>query len=242
MKQLSILSIFLISLGISAQSLEGSWKLVEQNGLKIDDKQVVRIYQDNYFSEGAKETSNNEFLWALGGEYQSDDYKETIDFSTKNADLVGETFDPKLTFMENGNKIKINNVKEVQIWERISDGENDLSGNWVITGRQNDGEISKRAPGDRRTIKILGGDRFQWVAFNSATGEFFGSGGGTYSADNGKYTENIDFFSRDSSRVGANLGFDYKVENGEWHHMGKSSKGDDMYEIWEPYADAYQKQ
>lgn len=95
-------------------------------------------------------------------------------------------------------------------------------------------------PGDRRTIKILSGDRFQWVAFNSATKEFSGTGGGTYTAGNGKYTENIEFFSRDDSRVGASLEFDYDVKDGKWHHKGKSSKGDDIYEIWSPYEEAYQ--
>ncbi|MFD1079838.1 hypothetical protein, partial [Longispora fulva] len=101
------------------------------------------------------------------------------------------------------------------------------------------GELRRSTPGARRTIKILGGDRFQWVAFNSDTGEFFGTGGGRYSAENGKYQENIEFFSRDDSRVGAKLAFDYEVKDGEWHHSGKSSKGDPMYEIWSPYKEAY---
>src|SRR5690606_19047358 len=104
-----------------------------------------------------------------------------------------------------------------------------------------DGELSKMTPGARRTIKILGGGRFQWVAFNSQTKEFSGTGGGTYNAEDGKYTENIEFFSRDDSRVGASLGFDYEVQDGEWHHSGKSSKGDPIYEIWSPYQEAYLK-
>ena len=101
--------------------------------------------------------------------------------------------------------------------------------------------MNKMTPGDRRTIKILGGDRFQWVAFNSATGDFMGTGGGIYSAENGKYTEQIEFFSRDNSRVGAGLDFNYEVKEGEWHHSGKSSKGDPIYEIWSPYSEAYSK-
>ncbi len=240
MKNLFLLAAIMIYSGLNAQSLEGSWKLMEENGREVNDKEVVRIYQDNYFSEGAKNKETNEFLWAKGGEYTEGDYQEIIDFNTKEPKQIGETVDPKLTFMDDGERIKINNVKEVQVWKRIANDENDLSGNWVITGRKRNGEMSKSEPGDRRTIKILGGNRFQWVAFNSTTREFFGTGGGTYSANDGKYTENIEFFSRDVNRVGASLGFDYKVENGEWHHMGKSSKGDPMYEIWEPYAVAYE--
>ena len=79
------------------------------------------------------------------------------------------------------------------------------------------------------------------VAFNSKTKEFYGTGGGEYSAENGKYTENIQFFSRDNSRVGASLGFDFELKDGEWHHSGKSSKGDPIYEIWSPYSEAYSK-
>lgn len=79
---------------------------------------------------------------------------------------------------------------------------------------------------------MLTGNRFQWFAINPETKEFFGTGGGTYSFENGKYTENILFFSRDNSRVGAHLTFDGKIEDGNWHHSGLSSKGDAIYEIW----------
>ena len=240
MKRLVILSVLLFTSGIYAQSLEGSWKLIEKNGKTLTNEEVVRIYQDNYFAEGAKETGTNEFLWALGGEYTTADYSETMDFNTKSPEMIGEASNPKLSF-EGDNKIIINKVTGVETWERISDNENALNGNWVITGRKRNGEMNKMKPGDRRTIKILSGDRFQWVAFNSATREFMGTGGGTYTAENGKYTEQIEFFSRDNSRVGASLGFNFEVKDGEWHHSGKSSKGDPIYEIWSPYAEAYSK-
>ena len=90
-------------------------------------------------------------------------------------------------------------------------------------------------------MKILSGTRFQWIAYNTETKEFLGTGGGTYTTDNGKYTENIEFFSRDDSRVGASLEFDYEVKDGKWHHKGESSKGDPIYEIWSPYEEAYKK-
>ena len=86
--------------------------------------------------------------------------------------------------------------------------------------------------GTRKTIKILSSTRFQWAAIDPGTKQFMGTGGGTYSFENGKYTENIEFFSRDSSRVGQSLTFDGKLENGEWHHSGFSSRGDAIYEVW----------
>lgn len=240
MKRLLILSVLLFTTGVFAQTLEGSWKLVEKNGSAITNEEVVRIYQDNYFAEGAKKTGTNAFLWALGGEYTTDDYSEIMDFNTKSPEQIGEVSHLKLSFAGD-HKIIINSEKGSETWERISDNENALNGNWVITGRERNGEMNKMKPGDRRTIKILSGDRFQWVAFNSATRDFMGTGGGTYSAENGKYIEQIEFFSRDDSRVGARLNFNFEVKDGEWHHSGKSSKGDPIYEIWSPYAEAYSK-
>ena len=84
----------------------------------------------------------------------------------------------------------------------------------------------------RRTLKLLSGKRFQWVAFNVETKEFSGTGGGTYTTKDGAYTENIQFFSRDRSSVGASLAFTYELIDGQWHHSGLSSKGSPIYEIW----------
>ena len=98
--------------------------------------------------------------------------------------------------------------------------------------RKNGDKITENPLRARRTYKLLTGNRFQWIAINIETGEFSGTGGGVYSFVNGNYTENLEFFSRDSSRVGASLNFTGKVENEQWHHSGLSSKGDPIYEIW----------
>jgi hypothetical protein len=87
-------------------------------------------------------------------------------------------------------------------------------------------------PGVRKTMKILSGTRFQWIAYNTETKEFLGTGGGTYTSVDGKYVENIEFFSRDNSRVGASLSFDFSLDDGRWAHKGLSSKGDPIHEIW----------
>ena len=81
-------------------------------------------------------------------------------------------------------------------------------------------------------MKMLSGTRFQWIAYNTETKQFMGTGGGTYTTVDGKYTENIEFFSRDDSRVGASLEFDFSFVDGNWYHKGFSSKGDPMHEIW----------
>ena len=242
MKNVLFLPLLLFFSMATAQDLEGSWQLVEINDQPVNDRETVRIYMEDYFAEGTRETGTNNFISATGGEYTFDDsYSETYDFDTGNVTMVGETvtFEPEL---QQNMLILTSNDGSTYTWKRLSGNSNDLSGNWVITGRQRNGEMSRSTPGDRRTIKILGGDRFQWVAFDSDTGEFFGTGGGTYSAEDGEYIENIEFFSRDDNRVGASLEFDYDVKNGEWHHSGKSSKDDPMYEIWSPYAEAYKKE
>src|SRR5690606_36833077 len=119
-------------------------------------------------------------------------------------------------------------------WTRIDDGTpGALHGAWLISGRQVDGKIEKRGTsGPRKTMKILTGTRFQWIAYNTQTKAFMGTGGGQYTTLDGTYTEQIGFFSRDDSRVGASLPFGYKLEQGDWHHFGKSSKGEPIYEVW----------
>jgi hypothetical protein len=243
MKRLALIPLLLILGWVQAQDVDGAWKLTHQNGKEITDQEYVKIYQDNYFAFGAKEIANNHFISAGGGpfEFRDGDYFETLDFFTLDSSQIGTTNKYKLD-LTNGKMVisaEINGRILVEIWEKMPEKKDDLTGNWVITGRKRDGEISRSTPGSRRTIKILSGGRFQWVAFNSETKQFSGSGGGTYTAENGKYVENITFFSRDDSRVGASLGFDFEVIDGEWHHFGKSSTGNPIYEIWTPYAIGY---
>ena len=242
MKKLLFLPLLLIVVSAPAQDLEGSWKLVSMNGQPATDVEGYKIYQDDYFSWALKDAETDAFISAGGGEYNLEKgLSETYDFYTPDPQRVGGTRNYEVSL--SGDELKLKEEGgDIEVWKRISDTENDLSRNWVITGRQRNGELSRSTPGARRTIKILGGDRFQWVAFNSDTGEFFGTGGGTYTAENGQYVENIDFFSRDASRVGAQLPFQYEVKDGEWHHSGKSSQGDPMYEIWSPYSEAYNKE
>ncbi|NJY61271.1 hypothetical protein HC174_00685 [Salinimicrobium sp. CDJ15-81-2] len=242
MKKLILFPLLLFFGMLSAQELDGSWKLIKVNGEPVTNEETIRIYEDGYFAYGKKETETNKFLEAGGGEYiLQNGYVEIYDFNTADTSMVGKEVQYAISEGEELFTIKTKDGRS-QTWKRVSSNKNDLSGNWVITGRKRNGEMNRMTPGDRRTVKILGGDRFQWIAFNSETKEFSGTGGGTYSAENGKYTEKIEFFSRDDSRVGANLAFDYEVKDGEWHHSGKSSKGDAIYEIWSPYAEAYKKE
>jgi len=243
MKKYLLLSLLLIASLAKGQSLEGAWKMISQNGKAVTEQEYIKIYQDDYFAFGIKNVADNAFIGAGGGPYKFEAGKciETLDFFTLDPLQVGTSTPFKVELK--GNKLTLsadtNRGMLVETWEKISETKDELSGNWVITGRKRDDQISRSTPGARRTIKILSGGRFQWVAFNSETKEFSGTGGGTYSAKNGKYVETITFFSRDNSRVGASLGFDFKVIEGEWHHSGLSSQGQPIYEIWTPYSIGY---
>lgn len=227
---------------LTAQDMEGVWVLTHLDDKPVEDQVTMKIYQDGYFTFATWDKNTKEFLHAGGGEYYIDGgYSEVYDFFTEDSTIVGQekTFEgyhryDGLVLAEIGGGV-------TRAWKRISRDKDDLSGVWVFTGRQRDGEIQRTVPNARRTVKVLSGGRFQWIAFNSDTGEFFGSGGGTYSAENGTYTENIEFFSRDQNRAGAVLLFDYKINDHEWHHSGNNSKGEPLYEIWSPYRNYFEQ-
>ena len=108
-----------------------------------------------------------------------------------------------------------------------------LAGSWLMSGIERRGEMRMRDVNrPRKTMKMLAGGRFQWIAYDTSKKGFYGTGGGTYTAERGNYIENIEFFSRDSKTVGKSLGFDFEIKDGDWHHRGFSSKGDPKYEIW----------
>ncbi len=87
-------------------------------------------------------------------------------------------------------------------------------------------------PIQEKPLKFLKDGRFQWIAYDTDGMQFKGTGGGSYTSKDGVYTENIEYFSRDNSRVGASLQFKYEIKGDDWHHTGNNSKGEPMYEIW----------
>ncbi|MEB8328012.1 hypothetical protein OO009_01485 [Flavobacteriaceae bacterium KMM 6897] len=111
----------------------------------------------------------------------------------------------------------------------------DLDGKWLMAGRVTaEGENRRDTTRPRKTMKFLLNGYFQWIAFNTETMDFFGTGGGAFTSKDGTYSEHIQFFSRDNTRAGATLEFTYDKKDGDWHHMGKSSKGEPLHEIWSP--------
>lgn len=210
-----------------AEELKGSWKHQEAG------HEEVIVFIDGYTTHTIYDKTGRKFFETRGGTYTTEAGKLNVqfEFDTKDKEQTGQTRSYDFT-IANGELIITTPVGKIT-YKKIDDGAAPLAGLWAITGRMQDGKIEPiHRTGTRKTIKILSGTRFQWAAIDPGTKMFAGTGGGTYEFKNGKYSEHIEFFSRDSSRVGASLSFDGKLENGDWHHSGLSSKGDKIYEIW----------
>lgn len=210
----------------SATSITGAWHL--QQG----STEQVLIFQDSYFSHTIYDKTNKKFINTYGGIYKTEGkaLKLLIEFDTRSMKDIGK--EKNISHAVTDKMLHIDISGTHQHWTKIDEGKDKLAGVWRITGRMVDGKVNQMQRGDRKTLKLLSVTRFQWMAINPATKEFFGTGGGTYTFTNGKYSENIEFFSRDSTRVGASLTFDGTVKDGVWNHSGKSSKGDLINELW----------
>jgi hypothetical protein len=224
---LSLLSIVSI-LAMGQSKIDGAWET------KIEQGKLVMIIADNYMSAALYDLPGKKFISTHGGRITAlTDKTMTLvtEFNSAVKEQVGTTMtmgintaNGKLAISYDGNTMELT---------RIDEGGKFLAGNWRITQREQNGQLTPiHTTGARKTIKILSGTRFQWAAINTETGEFSGTGGGTYTLKDGIYTENIEFFSRDSSRVGMSLSFNGKLDKNDWYHSGKSSRGDPINEVW----------
>jgi hypothetical protein len=212
---------------INTASLRGAWET------KMGENTIVMICADRYFSAAVYRTVDKTFIGACGGTFDVIDNKfaEVHEFNTMKPELISTKVETPVELREG--KLLFIEDNATQTWNRIDDGKSGvIAGAWLITSRKQDNEMVDIKPGARRTMKILSGTRFQWIAYNVDTKEFFGTGGGMYVQDDGKYIEKIDFFSRDNSRVGSMLMFNFELSDGRWHHSGLSSKGEPIDEMW----------
>ncbi|WP_422349393.1 membrane or secreted protein [Flagellimonas sp.] len=216
---------------LHSQSLLGAWENVYTNEEGQAIKNVV-IFSEGFQVATWYDANTGAFISTNGGGWELNGtvLTETVEFDTKNPDRVGTQISFEIVLTQNSLKVK----DEERTWNRLDDGTpGALAGAWLMSGRKTDGTLHHRDTNrPRKTMKILSGTRFQWIAYNTETKQFMGTGGGTYTTVDGKYTENIKFFSRDNTRVGASLVFDFDLKNGDWHHSGFSSKGAPLYEIW----------
>ncbi|WP_144009413.1 membrane or secreted protein [Pedobacter nyackensis] len=224
----SILALTITFSNLKAQTpaqVEGAWTFNE------DEKLHYIFFQDGFYFHTIQQ--GNQFIGSDGGNYEVNNkvISTRVLFNSMDSTKIGNAIDVPFSFT--GNQLSIS-VSQGQVnFQRVDEGQAPLAGVWRITGRMQDGKITPiHQTGSRQTYKLLTGSKFQWVAMDPEKKQFSGTGGGSYTFKDGKYTEHIEFFSRDNSRVGASLNFDGKLENGDWHHSGLSSKGAKIYEIW----------
>jgi len=216
---------------LQGQNLLGAWENIYTNEEGRVVKNVV-IFAEGFQVGTWYDANTGAFISTNGGSWELNGttLTETVEFDTNNPDRVGTQVNFEIVLTKNSLKVK----DDEQTWSRLDNGSpGALAGAWLMSGRKTDGTLRHRDTNrPRKTMKILSGTRFQWIAYNTETKQFMGTGGGTYTTVDGKYTENIQFFSRDNTRVGARLEFDFDLKNGDWHHSGFSSKGAPLYEIW----------
>ncbi|MFN0728013.1 membrane or secreted protein [Polaribacter gochangensis] len=221
----------LMSVGAKSQNIIGAWEGYSESEKGEQIRSVV-IFADGYQVMTSFEAETGKFIATNGGSWRlaGDTMTEKIEFDTTNPERVGTEISFKVIITDAEMEIVGSDIK----LKRIDNGTpGKLQGAWLMSGRIRDGKTQMRdTSGPRKTMKVLSGTRFQWIAYNTETKQFMGTGGGTYTTINGKYTENIEFFSRDDSKAGISLSFDYTLKDETWNHKGFSSKGDAMHEIW----------
>jgi len=232
MKNIILTLIFtFLSYGIQAQSFVGAWEThhTSENGEKLKS---VLIFSEKHQVITTYNSKTNKFLSTNGGTWKliGNTMTEKVEFDSKNPERVGTEVSFEVFLKDSIMGI----VGNEMTFKRIDNGTpGKLQGAWLMSGRVRNGEMQSRDTNrPRKTMKILSGTRFQWIAYNTETKQFMGTGGGTYTTIDQKYTENIKFFSRDITRVGASLKFDYNLVDGKWNHKGFSSKGAPLHEIW----------
>jgi len=225
--QIVILFIFFISSNQLSSQIEPGVYLSEQE----NETHELKI-NSSYFVHSVYEKSPARFIKTSGGFYttENDTLKVVLEFHSnyKLDSLSTLNFPYKI---ENANLI-IQGNNEITFNQQVKIHQ-DLDGQWLFGTRGPDtGQERRGEANTRKTLKFLIDGRFQWIAYDTNGMQFKGTGGGSYTSKDGIYIENIEFFSKDNSRVGASLEFNYEVKGDDWHHTGNNSKGKPMYEIW----------
>ena len=211
---------------IDANDLKGAWEYGPA------EKQTVMINTAKVFSIATYDVPGKKFISSYGGTWRIEGNKliKKIEWNSKDSAQVGKELTE--TVYLSGNKLT---SQTNEIWNRLDDGKpGALMGSWIITGNYNNDVVSKRPNPfyPRRTMKVLSGKHFHWIAYNVNTKAFMNAGGGSYTTENGKYTEKIEFFTKTSESVGKTLVFDYSFVNGDWRHRGQKSVGGNLDECW----------
>ena len=186
----------------------------------VEEGRIHRVFKDQqYLVETVFKEADSAFVFTRGGFYSSRE---------KDLEVV---FEFNSNFAKDSLKSMVYSKNEA--WQTVSNPDQALEGKWLMAGRvKPEGEQRRDLTRSRKTMKFLLDGYFQWTAFDTASMAFKGAGGGTYVAQDGNYVESIQYFSRDNSKVGKVLPFEFRLNEDDWYHKGLNSKGAPMHEIW----------
>ncbi|MFN9683111.1 MAG: hypothetical protein ACK56V_16080 [Bacteroidota bacterium] len=230
---LLLLTVFFNTNTLSGQWVNGVYEKTEKNDTSTQTSRL--LIKDSYFILTIFNSAPASFNYTIGGNLTTvgKNFMVNLEFNSAIAKDSLKTL--KGTFQMKGNRcfVIIDNGKKLDL-EKVTKEDQNFEGAFLMAGRVTDqGESRRRIDVPRITMKMLLDGHFQWIAFNKETFEFSGTGGGKYIADKtGAYIEQIEFFSRNSGRVGAKLPFKYNIKGNDWFHQGNSSNGEPMHEIW----------
>lgn len=230
---LLLVSVFFNSNTLSGQWVNGVYEKTEKNDTSTQTSRLM--IKDSYLILTTFNYAPASFNNTVGGILATEGKNFTVNLEFNSAMAKDSLKTLKGTFQLKGNRCMVvfDNGKKLDL-EKVTMEDQNFEGAFLMAGRVTDqGESRRRIDVPRITMKMLLDGHFQWIAFNKETFEFSGTGGGKYIADNtGAYIEQIEFFSRNSSRVGAKLPFKYNIKGNDWFHQGNSSSGEPMHEIW----------
>jgi hypothetical protein len=212
---------------VDTKDLVGAWEYGPA------ESRAVMINTDKIFSVAVYDAAGKKFIHAYGGKWRVAGNKliKNIEWDSKTPDQVGKEIIADITIA--GGKLTISGSNEK--WSRVDNGRpGELPGAWIITGNYANDKVNKRPNPfyPRRTMKVLSGTRFHWIAYNVQAKQFMNAGGGTYTANNGNYTENIEFFTKTPESIGKTVAFKYSFIDGDWRHKGEKSTGGPLDECW----------
>jgi len=230
---LLVLTHFFSANSLSGQLSNGVYEKTEKNDTASQTSRL--IIKDNYFILTTFNSSPASFINTVGGilKTQGDKFTVNLEFNAAIAKDSLKVLNGLIVLKGNQCTLVFDNGKKLA-FEKVPKEVQQFEGAFLMAGRVTDqGESRRRIDVPRITMKMLIDGYFQWIAFNRETFEFSGTGGGKYIADQtGAYIEQIEFFSRNSARVGAKLPFKYNIKGNDWFHQGSSSSGEPMHEIW----------
>lgn len=186
----------------------------------VEEGNIHRVFKDSqYLLETVFNAKDGAFVFTRGGFYSTTDKGDEVAFEF-NSNFAKDS-------------LKNMTIAKGENWKVVAIPDQDLEGKWLMAGRvKPEGEQRRNLTRSRKTMKFLLDGHFQWTAFDTASMAFKGCGGGTYTAVDGNYVESLQYFSRDNSKVGKVLPFEYRLNEDDWYHKGNNSKGAPMHEIW----------